>query len=125
MSKETEEADLKAVKEEVRASTAGRLTATACVSINSTDTLWVVRHYTGSGSVLDEDGPYITRLIEVYVIRSQRYLGRFEIEDKPTFDAKWQPALEHPKPATSKHVAKFREARMAMLTAVAKLWPDP
>ena len=84
----------------------------AVVSVND-DHLCVVRHHDGSGGY--------TNLTEVYVVRAGRFLGRFEIQTTPTFDAKWD-AGDHPSPATEKDLAALRKARLVLLTAVDKLW---
>lgn len=91
-----------------------RLTRVACVSIgDSADTLWAIRHYTGSG--------VYTKLLEFHVIRGQKFLGRFEIQDEITFEAAWQPAKDS-QPPTNAELALFRKARMLLLGMIDKLW---
>lgn len=104
---------------EDRADVADQLTQVASVSLGS-DTLWVVRHYTGAGSQ--------TKMIDTYIIRKQKFLGRFEIQDKPAFDASWQ-SLDDAElsklkiaPATEADMKAFRAARMSMLSLVEKIW---
>jgi hypothetical protein len=92
----------------------GSLTKVASVSIGDVDTMWVVRHYTGLGATL--------KYIEVHVIRRQQFLGRFEVQEKPTFEVTWTPSTEHKKPATEAEVTNFRRVRMLMLGMVDKVW---
>lgn len=95
---------------------ASRLTRVASISLGEQgDTLWVVRHYTGSGACV--------RLIEVHVIRNQKFLGRFEIQEVLTFDAAWQSASDAPK-VSEAEIVLFRKARKALLSLVENLWPD-
>lgn len=89
------------------------LTRIASLDVGKGDTtLWVVRHYTGSG------------LTEVYVIRNQKFLGRFIIQERATIDCGWLSALEHPNPATTADVLLFRKARIYLLDLTDKLWLD-
>jgi hypothetical protein len=108
------EQDVEHQDEYSRAKLTGSLTKVASVSINDLDTLWISRNYTGLGSEL--------KYMEVYVIRGHKYLGRFEMQLKPTFDAAWINDSQHPHPPTEKDIASFRKVRMTMLGAVDKIW---
>ncbi|HVI39158.1 MAG TPA: hypothetical protein VM577_00725 [Anaerovoracaceae bacterium] len=103
--------------EDDRGSITGSLVkiASICLTEVGCTTMWVVRHYNGSGAD--------AKMIEVYVIRNQKFLGRFAVQEITTFDAAWDPASEHTLPATQKDVETFRKARMQMLSLVDKFWP--
>lgn len=92
----------------------GSLTKVASVSIGDVDTMWVVRHYTGLGATI--------KYIEVHVIRRRVFLGRFEVQEVPTFEVAWTPSKEHKQPATEAEVTTFRRVRMLMLGMVDKVW---
>lgn len=87
------------------------------VDVNETDAVWAVRHLDGSGSV--------TRMTECYVLRhneqGQKFLGRFSIQETPTFEVDWQNASNMPKVSES-DLSKLKKARMALLTMTEKLW---
>lgn len=91
-----------------------RLTKVASISLGDGDTIWAIRHYTGSG--------VYTKLIEVHVIRNQKFLGRFEVQEVATHEAAWQPTTEHPRPASNSDLVLFKKARMLLLGMVDKLW---
>lgn len=88
-----------------------RLTQVASISLG-TDTLWAVKHYTGAGSQ--------SKMIDTYIIRKQKFLGRFEIQDKPTFDALWQSSDYDA--ASEADLKLFRTARISLLSITDKLW---
>lgn len=98
----------------LRAKIVGGLTKVAVVSISDLDSMVISRHYTGLGSEI--------KYIEVYVIRTNKYLGRFETQDKSTIDAIWVNDSKHSNPPTDKDVAIFKKARMTLLGALDKLW---
>lgn len=71
------------------------------------DLMMVVRHYTGSG--------VYTNLTEVYVIRDQKFLGRFE-NDVFVISA------EHPKKPAEADLKEYRAAYLVLKAASEKLW---
>lgn len=90
------------------------------VDVNETDAVWVVRHFTGSGSVAKFVECYVLRFVE-HPHRCQKFLGRFAVQSTPTFDAPWDNASEMPVVSESE-LAQLRKARMALLTMADKLW---
>jgi len=83
-------------------------TRVASISINSTDTLWVVKHYTGAG------------FTDCYILRKNEFLGRFQIQDQFTIDAVWYPKQI----VMDKELQAFRKARMSLMACCAKLWNE-
>jgi len=80
-------------------------TKVASISINSTDTLWVVKHYTGSC------------ITECYLLRRSEFFGRFDMQDADT------PWLSN-QSFTDKELQSFRKARMTLMSCCAKLWNE-
>lgn len=84
----------------------GALTKIASISVGDTDTVWLVRHYTGLGA--------FQKYMVCHVFRDNKFLGRFESDQ-------WV-AGEHHKPATDSDLSKFRKARDTLVKAADLLW---
>lgn len=76
-------------------------------NVNDDDFIHVVRHYNGSGSY--------TNLTEVYVIRSQKFLGRF-------VDEKFEVSVEHPKKPSESDLKEYQKALFVLKATSEKLW---
>lgn len=100
--------------EDVRAKITGSLTKVAVVSLNDVDDMIISRHYTGLGTEI--------KYIEVYLIRAHKYLGRFEVQEKSTFDVGWIHDSKFYDPPSEKDLAVYRKARITLLSALDKLW---
>lgn len=73
------------------------------------DNVILVRHYNGSGSLVN--------LTEIYVTRDEKFLGRFNVT---TFA--WEPSNEHKRPATEADIKTFSNHARAMASMAEKLW---
>lgn len=99
-------------------------TKVATISVDELDTLYIVRHYTGLGSVI--------KWVSVYVLcdhsNRQSYLGCFEMQTKPSEDPVWVPSEKHLKVQKenldlyNKEVETFKRIRLIMLNALDKVW---
>ena len=88
---------------------AGALTKVASLSVGETDTAWLVRHYTGLGSIFKH--------FDFYVIRRQKFLGRFVADMND-----WIPNPDHKQPASPDEVIEFKKIMIMMSGLADKVW---
>lgn len=78
-----------------------------CTVGTANDHMMVVRHYDGSGSY--------TNLTEVYVVRDQHFLGRFENDE-------FKVSSEYKKPLSKEDLNAYRTAYLTLTAVAEKLW---
>lgn len=77
------------------------------------DSMLAVRHHNGSGVYVN--------LTEVYVIRKEKFLGRFRNQDVPSLEVEWESG-KHSDPMKDSELPIYKKARMVLLNAARSLW---